>query len=136
MGLVAQPSDEALVVSQGIFQELQNRAQRGLVTLNLINSQPQKKVCASVGKRSAGTKASIARKLSSKVLGLLLGNAKGHYITRGQFSAATVRGTVWGVRNRCDGTFTRVYRGTVVVRDFRLRRNITLTAGKTYLATP
>jgi hypothetical protein len=120
----------------GIFQELQSRAQRGLVTLNLINTSSQKKVCASVGKKKAGTRASIARKLSSKVLGLLLGNAKGHYVTRGQFSAATVRGTQWGVRNRCDGTLTVVKRGSVVVRDFRLRRNITLTAGKSYLAKP
>jgi hypothetical protein len=36
--------------------------------------------------------------------------------------------------DRCDGTLTTVRRGRVVVRDFRLRKNITLTTGKSYLA--
>ena len=45
-----------------------------------------------------------------------------------------VRGTAWDMVDRCDGTLTRVKRGRVVVRDFRRKRNITLTAGKSYLA--
>ena len=52
----------------------------------------------------------------------------------GRYSAATVRGTDWTVTDRCDGTLTTVRRGTVVVRDFRLRRTILLRAGKSYLA--
>ena len=39
-----------------------------------------------------------------------------------------------GYLDRCDGTLTKVTRGTVVVRDFRKRRNITVRAGKSYLA--
>ena len=54
--------------------------------------------------------------------------------TRGRYSAATVRGTIWDTIDRCDGTLTRVRRGVVVVRDFRKRRKITLRAGKSYLA--
>ena len=54
--------------------------------------------------------------------------------TKGKHSAATVRGTEWTVEERCDGTFTTVRRGIVVVRDFRLRKNIVLRAGKSYLA--
>ena len=45
-----------------------------------------------------------------------------------------MRGTAWDMIDRCDGTLTRVKRGRVVVRDFRRKRNITLTAGKSYLA--
>ena len=62
------------------------------------------------------------------------GNASGRYRTSGRYSAATVRGTIWDTIDRCDGTLTKVTRGTVVVRDFRKRRNITVRAGKSYLA--
>ena len=49
---------------------------------------------------------------NQRVLGLLRGTAKGRFRTTGRFAAATVRGTDWGVRDRCDGTLT-------VVRDGR-----------------
>jgi hypothetical protein len=62
------------------------------------------------------------------------GNSSGRFRTRGRYSAATVRGTIWDTIDRCDGTLTRVRRGVVVVRDFRKRRKITLRAGKSYLA--
>jgi RTX calcium-binding nonapeptide repeat (4 copies) len=52
----------------------------------------------------------------------------------GRHSSATVRGTDWSITERCDGTFTEVHRGTVLVRDFRRRRTIVLTAGESYLA--
>jgi hypothetical protein len=45
-----------------------------------------------------------------------------------------VRGTRWETIDRCDGTLTKVERGTVVVRDFRKRKNVVLKAGKSYLA--
>jgi hypothetical protein len=45
-----------------------------------------------------------------------------------------VRGTVWDITDRCDGTLTKVRRGKVVVRDFRRKKNIVLTKGKSYLA--
>jgi hypothetical protein len=47
-----------------------------------------------------------------------------------------VRGTEWTVEDRCDGTLTIVHgrRGSVIVRDFRRRRNIRLRAGRRYLA--
>jgi hypothetical protein len=34
----------------------------------------------------------------------------------------------------CDGTLTKVKRGSVVVRDLRKRRNVIVRAGKSYLA--
>ena len=45
-----------------------------------------------------------------------------------------MRGTTWTVEDRCDGTLTTVKRGTVAVRDFRLKKTITVKAGKSYLA--
>ena len=38
------------------------------------------------------------------------------------------------ITDRCDGTLTKVRRGVVVVRDFRLRRTIIVRAGESYLA--
>ena len=68
------------------------------------------------------------------MLGRLSGNAHGKFTTRGQYSAATVRGTIWTVTDRCDGTLTQVGRGVVSVRDFLRRKTITLHAGQHYLA--
>jgi hypothetical protein len=113
----------------GIFKLLQRCQQRGLTELDVMNAHSARQVCATLGKS-----ATAAKHLSSKVLGRITGSAHGRFTTRGQFSAATVRGTVWGVRNRCDGTLTRVTRGVVSVRDFHRRKTITVVTGQSYLA--
>jgi hypothetical protein len=113
----------------GIFKLLQARKQKGLAELDIMNAHTARQVCASIGKRAA-----VAAKLSSKVLGRLNANAHGKFTTKGQYSAATVRGTVWSVTNQCDGTLTKVQRGVVSVRDFRRRKTITLFTGQHYLA--
>ena len=59
---------------------------------------------------------------------------KGKYRTRGRHSAATVRGTDWTIDDRCDGTLTKVRRGTVKVRDFGLHKTVIVRAGDRYLA--
>ena len=64
----------------------------------------------------------------------LWGDAKGTFRTRGSFAAATVRGTVWLVEDRCDGTLTRVKRGTVTVRDLVRKRTVIVRAGHSYFA--
>jgi len=67
----------------------------------------------------------------------LWGNAdRGKFRTRGGNSVATVRGTIWYVEDRCDGTLTRVRRGSVVVRDLRRGRTVVVRAGHSYLAPP
>ena len=46
-----------------------------------------------------------------------------------------MRGTTWLVEDRCDGsTLTRVAAGTVTVRDFGRRKNVTVKKGKRYVA--
>jgi hypothetical protein len=114
----------------GIFKLLQNRKQRGLTELDIMDSRSPRQVCATVGKR-----ASVAsRHLSSSVLGRLNSSDHGKFTARGQYSAATVRGTVYSVTNECAGTLTAVSRGEVSVRDFVRRKTITLFAGQHYLA--
>ena len=114
----------------GIFKLLQNRKQKGLTDLDLIDNHSAHQVCASVGKKAR----TAATHLSSKVLGRLNASGHGHFTVRGRYSAATVRGTVWSVGDRCEGTLTKVTRGVVVVRDFRRRKTITLFTGQSYLA--
>ncbi|HWX45930.1 MAG TPA: hypothetical protein VNY52_11495 [Solirubrobacteraceae bacterium] len=120
----------------GIFKLLQKRQQKGLTELDMIDNRSAHQVCATVGKvKGKGRGRALAAKhLSSKVLGRINASGHGHFTVRGQYSAATVRGTVWSVGDRCEGTLTQVKRGVVVVRDFRRRKTITLFTGQSYLA--
>jgi hypothetical protein len=110
--------------ANGVFAALQSRS--GLTTLPLKGASFRS--CA----RARGSRATAA--LSRRVIRRMRSNANGRFRTRGRYSAATVRGTIWDTVDRCDGTLTKVKRGTVVVRDFRKHRNITVRAGKSYLA--
>ena len=114
--------------SAGVFQVLQSRraSRNGLTTLELKGSNFRN--C-----EAAGGGAGAAR-LSKQARRRLRGDANGRFRTRGRHSAATVRGTKWTVTDRCDGTLTKVSRGRVAVRDFRLQKTITLTRGESYLA--
>ena len=111
----------------GRFQVLQQRSLKGVTDL-VIQDKLKHSVCSAQGQQAQ------AAKLSARILGLLRGKAKGHFRTRGHFSAATVRGTEWGVRDRCDGTLTVVTRGVVAVRDFTLHKTVIVKTGQTYLA--
>jgi hypothetical protein len=114
----------------GVFQVLQSRraSARGLTDLTLKGSSFRS--C----RPTARAKRTAVSALSRRVVRRLRSNATGRFRTRGRYSAATVRGTRWDTIDRCDGTLTRVTRGVVVVRDTRKRRNITVRAGKSYLA--
>ena len=114
--------------SAGLFQVLQSRQRKakGLTELKMKGS--------TAAFRSCGKNAS-ASALSRRAIRRLRAKARGRYRTRGRHSAATVRGTTWTVEDRCDGTLTTVKRGSVAVRDFRLKKTITVKAGKSYLAT-
>jgi hypothetical protein len=107
----------------GYFNSLQNRRLRGLTDINLTGGSFR--ACSAKG-------ASAAR--SRRVVRRVRGSGRGRFRTRGRYSAATVRGTIWETIDRCDGTLTKVTQGSVVVRDLRKRRNITVRAGKSYLA--
>jgi len=116
--------------SAGVFQVLQSSsaAARGLTELRLKGSSFRK--CRTAGHGKTATAARHSRRTVRR----LSGNANGRFRTRGQYSAATVRGTIWETTDRCDGTLVKVSRGSVAVRDFRRKKTITVRAGKRYLA--
>jgi hypothetical protein len=121
--------------SGGVFQVVQARRRnpRGLTELRLRSGSfrncTARGSAATVGEALAQTARRTRRRVRR-----LRGNARGRFRTRGRYSAATVRGTVWTVDDRCDGTLTSVRRGRVDVRDFKRRRTIRLRAGRRYLA--
>jgi hypothetical protein len=104
--------------SLGVFQVLRSRS---LITITLIGGS-----FAECDNGQPGTSDTVIRQLSA--------NATGRFRTRGRHSSATVRGTVWSVSDRCDGTLTSVREGTVAVRDFRKRKTVVVSAGESYLA--
>jgi hypothetical protein len=117
----------------GVFQVLQSRktSQKGLTELRLKGSSFS---ACTKGKARKSALANAARKRSKRKIRKLRGNAKGRFRTRGRYSSATVRGTKWTVTDRCDGTLTSVQRGRVAVTDFHRHKNISVKAGKHYLA--
>jgi hypothetical protein len=64
----------------------------------------------------------------------LWGDGKGKFRTKGQYSAATIRGTKWLVTDTCTTTVTRVAQGSVSVRDEQLKKTVVVRAGKRYTA--
>ena len=64
----------------------------------------------------------------------LWGDGKGKFRTRGQYSAATIRGTKWLVQDTCTSTLTRVTQGSVLVRDLVKKKNVIVRKGKRYTA--
>ncbi len=114
----------------GIFQLLQSRKEKGLAQINLRDTVSNR-VCKTIGK---GARASAARKVSNKVLGLLKSTDNGKFSTRGDYSSATVRGTAYSVEDTCAGTLTTVTRGSVVVDYFRRHKSLIVRAGHAFLA--
>ncbi len=81
-------------------------------------------------------KTSSVARTTATVVRQLWGDGKGSFRTRGRYASATIRGTKWLTADRCDGTQVKVSRGVLGVADFPQRRQITLRAGRSYLARP
>ena len=65
----------------------------------------------------------------------LWGSGKGNFKTSGNYGSATVRGTVWLVRDRCDNsTLFGVREGVVTVDDFVKGTTLFLHPGQQYVA--
>jgi parallel beta-helix repeat protein len=110
----------------GVFRVLQPRG-KTLTTMRLLDGEFEP--CAAAGAERA-TASAAGRGGNNH----LWGSGKGNFRTEGNNGSATVRGTIWYVADRCEGTFFKVNRGVVAVRDFTLGRTITLRAGGTYTA--
>jgi len=109
----------------GLFEVRQPAGARGMTELVLRGPLP---TCTGGGARAA---AASARRPPRGLWGR---DDHGRFRTRGSNSVATVRGTAWYVEDRCDGTLTRVSKGSVSVRDLRRQRTVIVDAGKSYLA--
>jgi Ca2+-binding RTX toxin-like protein len=108
-------------------RQTRKRARRPITELRLRGGDFG--VCAGAatpGRARASSRLTTVRRL--------WGKGRGRYRTRGRYSSGVVRGTMWLTEDRCDGTLTRVMRGTVVVRDFGLGRTVVVHAGEQYLA--
>ncbi len=118
-----------------IFKLTQERSgpSKGLVNLTIVEGAfkgaPSYALCS---KPTAGDASAAA--VSSRVLQLLRASAHGKFRTSGRYSAATVRGTIWTVADRCDGTLTHDVTDSVAVKDFVHHKTIILHAGQSYLA--
>jgi hypothetical protein len=110
---------------------------KGLTVISLLEGAfPGAPTYASCPKAAPDGATARAARVSPKVLQTLhASDNHGKFGTKGRYSSATVRGTVWTIGDRCNGTFTRVQRGTVVITDFANRKTITLHAGQSFLAS-
>ena len=108
------------------------QARSGLATVTLVSNAFKGAPSFASCKTKKG-KAVIAA-VSSKTLQLLHSSAHGKFRTKGKYAAATVRGTIWTIADRCDGTLTHAIKDTVTVSDFVRHKTIILRAGHSYLA--
>jgi hypothetical protein len=109
---------------QGIFTVTQPSKGAPITVLKLVP-----------GASSAGKKANRRAATTSRSKGNgLWGNGHGNFRSVGKHGSATVSGTIWFTQDRHDGTFFRVKRGVVKVRDFTKHETVSVGAGSTYLA--
>jgi hypothetical protein len=118
-----------------VFKVTQDKAgaSKGLTTLTLVNNAFKGAPSYATCKPHKAGDASLAA-LSSRALQILHASAHGKFRTRGRYSAATVRGTVWSIADRCDGTLTHDVTDSVLVNDFVRHKTVVLHAGQSYLA--
>jgi hypothetical protein len=118
---------QAAIFHGGLFEVRQPKVAGGLTELVLRGALTG---CSSRGARAAAT-SKKKRKPPRRLWG---SDSKGKFRTRGGSSVATVRGTAWYVEDRCDGTLTRVSKGSVSVYDRGRKRTVIVRAGHSYLA--
>ena len=115
----------------GVFQVNQTRGKAPMTELVLQGGDftrcPKAKRAGKAGAAARSRHAAKMRRLWGR-------DKKGRFRTKGRNAHATVRGTIWLVEDRCDGTLTKVKEGAVMVRDLRKRKNVLVRAGKSYLA--
>jgi hypothetical protein len=116
----------------GNFRVGQPRRGDRVVSIDLIHGE-----FAELCPDETPTSRSRARAAGSRrTMRTLWGSGKGRFRTRGRHAAATVRGTVWNVEDRCDATVVRVREGAVDVEDFGTGETKSVKAGQQYVARP
>ena len=118
---------QAAIFHGGLFEVRQPHGAGGVTELVLRGALTG---CPKSAARAAAT-SKKKRKPPRRLWGR---DSKGNFRTRGGNSVATVRGTAWYVEDRCDGTLTRVSKGSVSVYDRGRHRTVLVRAGHSYLA--
>jgi hypothetical protein len=118
---------QSAIFHGGLFEVRQPQGAAGLTELVLRGALTG---CSSAGARTAA----VSKKKRKPPRRLWGSDSKGKFRTRGGNSVATVRGTAWYVEDRCDGTLTRVSKGSVSVYDRGRHRTVVVRAGHSYLA--
>ena len=113
-----------------VFKVTQSRS--GLATISLVSNAF--KGAPSFASCKAKKGKAVGAAVSSKTLQLLHSSAHGKFRTKGKYAAATVRGTIWTIADRCDGTLTHAIKDSVTVSDFVRHKTIILRPGHSYLA--
>jgi DNA-binding beta-propeller fold protein YncE len=116
------------------IHQLRSGRSRGLTTVMMVESAFKGAPTQSICKAPYSAPEAQAARINSRVIQLLHARAHGKFATSGRYSAATVRGTVWTIIARCDGTLVRDIKDEVVVTDFIRHKTILLHAGQSYLA--
>jgi hypothetical protein len=119
---------QSAIFHGGLFEVRQPQGAGGLTEVVLRGALTG---CSSAGARAAAVSKKKKRKPPRRLWG---SDSKGKFRTRGGNSVATVRGTAWYVEDRCDGTLTRVSKGSVSVYDRGRHRTVVVHAGHSYLA--
>jgi hypothetical protein len=87
-----------------------------------------------VGGDFSGCTAPRSLSANTKPVQQLWGSAKGNFRTKGHYASATIRGTIWLVEDRCDGTLVVDRKDPVDVLDITLNKTVHLQPGQQYLA--
>ena len=90
--------------------------------------------CPTTRERSHVARASSKHASRKHVVRKLWTDAHGSFSTKGNYAAATVRGTEWLTEDLCEGTLIRVTRDSVAVTNLVNHGRVTVRAGHRYLA--
>ena len=115
----------------GVFVVRQARAKKPYTEVVLTGGSFRR--CPSRSRGRTVARAAGSGKMRGVVRKLWGKDKAGRFRTRGKHAVATVRGTIWVVEDRCDGTMTRVREGAVVVKNRRTGKTKLVRAGKHHL---
>jgi len=93
-------------------------------------------ICKTTTKGTRHVAAATVKSSNTHAVRGLWGNGTGHFQVKGRYGAASVRGTVFHVVDRCDGTLVHVRHGLVAVINLKTGKTTLVPAGKSLLVTP
>ena len=88
------------------------------------------------GDFKACPKRAVQSAAAEKPVRRLWGKGKGKFRTKGRYASAAIRGTWWLTADYCTRTLVQVKQGSMTVRDLVKKKNVIVTAPKSYSARP